>query len=73
MWMLKGTFYGVVAFVVFGLFFFFRKFPIRANSAIGLSMLRALTCGNPWFWATFVFVVCTGCVYARWLEEFPNR
>ncbi len=72
MWILKGTFFGMLAFVVFGLFFFFKKFPIRANTAISLSTLRYLTYGNPWFWATFVLMVCTGCVYARWLAEIRN-
>jgi|HubBroStandDraft_2_1064218.scaffolds.fasta_scaffold05986_3 hypothetical protein len=72
MWILKGAVFGVLAFVVFALFFFFTKYPIRTNSAISLSTLRYLTVQNPWFWTALVLMVCTGCVCARLLSEVRN-
>jgi hypothetical protein len=72
MWILKGTLFGVLAFVVFAFIFFFTKYPIRANTAISISTLRYLTVQNPWFWTALVFMVCTGCVCARLLSEIRN-
>lgn len=72
MWMVKGAFYGVFAFVVFALFFFFRKFPISTNKAISLGTLRHLTYGNPWFWAALVLMICAGCACARLFTEIRS-
>lgn len=69
MWILKGALFGVLAFVILVILFFFTKFPIRANAAISVSTLRYLTVHNPWFWTAFVFMICTGCVCARWFAE----
>lgn len=72
MWILRGTIYGAVAFVIFGLLFFFSKYPIRTNKAISLATLRYLTFGNPWFWAAFVLMVCTSVVCVRLWSEIHN-
>jgi hypothetical protein len=72
MWILKGTFYGLFAFVVFGLFFFFTKYPVRTDRAISVSTLRYLTVHNPWFWAVLVLMVFTGCACQRLLSEIRN-
>jgi hypothetical protein len=72
MWILRGTLFGVLAFMVFAFIFFFTKYPIRANTAISISTLQYLTVQNPWFWTALVFMVCTGCVCARLLSEIRN-
>ncbi len=71
MWILKGTFYGVIAFVVFGFIFFLSKFGLSTNKAVSLRTLEYLTIHNLWFWSAFVLMVCTGMVYARWMAEIP--
>jgi len=68
-WIIRGALYGVFAFVVFGLVFFFRRFPLNTSHAISKATLQYLTIHNPWCWATLVLMLCTGCVYARWLAE----
>jgi len=68
MWLLKGTIYGIVAFAFFGLIFFFSRFGFSTHKAFSLRTLEFLTIHNPWFWAAFVLMVCTGCVCARLLR-----
>lgn len=72
MWIFKGTLYGLFAFVVFGLYFFFTKYPVRTNSAISVNTLRYLTINNFWFWTVLVLMVCTGCACQRLLSEIRN-
>jgi hypothetical protein len=72
MWILKGTVFCVLAFVVFAIIFFFTKYPIRANTAISLSTLRYITIHNPWFWSVLALMICTGCACARLLAGIRN-
>ncbi|HEY6943647.1 MAG TPA: hypothetical protein VI431_00805 [Candidatus Acidoferrum sp.] len=71
MWILRGTLYGILAFVIFGLLFYIKKFSIRTNAAVSLRTLEYLTIHNLWFWAVFVLMICTGIAYARWMAEIP--
>ena len=69
MWILKGSTYGVLAFLVLGILFFVRRFSIRTNAATSLRTLQYLTIYNPWFWATLVLTICAGCVCAKWFAN----
>jgi hypothetical protein len=71
-WMLKGIFFGVLAFVIFSIAFFLAKFSFSTHKAVSLSTLRYLTIQNPWFWAVFVLMVCTACACARLFAEIRN-
>ena len=67
MLIIKGISYGAIAFLIFGLLFVLKKFPLSAHKAISLNTLKFLTIQNPWFWTVLVLTVITGCAYAKWL------
>jgi len=69
MWILKGTVYGGIAFVVFAVFFFISKFGINTTKAISVRTAQALTFHNPWFWTVCVLMIVTGVACARLLAE----
>jgi hypothetical protein len=46
MWVVKGSLFGIFAFVVFFIVFFVRRFSIRQNAAISVGTLRYLTVEN---------------------------
>lgn len=71
MWVFRGSAYGVLAFIIFGIFLYLKKFPIRANMAISLRTVEYLTIHNLWFWAAFALMICTGIVCARLFAEIP--
>lgn len=69
MWVLKGSMYGVLAFVALAILFFVRRFSIRTSAAVSLGTLEYLTIHNPWFWATLLLLICAGCVCAKWFAN----
>jgi hypothetical protein len=71
MWILKGTFLGLLPFAAFAVSFL-RNYQVR-EGRISLFALRYLTIQNPWFWAAFVLIVCTCCVCVRMFEIPRNR
>lgn len=71
MWILKGTFFGLLAFATFAVLFV-RNYQVR-DGRISLFALRYLTIQNPWFWAAFILMICTCCVCVRMLEIPRNK
>lgn len=71
MWILKGTFFGLLAFATFAVLFL-RNYQVR-DGRISLLALRYLTIQNPWFWTAFILMICTCCVCVRMLEIPRNK
>lgn len=66
MWILKGLFFGLLAFAAFALLFL-RNYQVR-KGRISILALGYLTVQNPWFWCALILMVCTCCVCVRMLE-----
>jgi hypothetical protein len=66
-WILKGAFLGLWAFV-FGtlVFLYFAVFRnSRPNMAVGVSVLAGYTTGNPLWWGALPVAIIAGCLVTR--------
>jgi len=68
-WIVKGVLLGLGVFVVGALVYLVSKlWPIEANKATSINLLRSLTIWNPWFWVGLIAALTVGCLIAKRLS-----
>jgi hypothetical protein len=65
MMILKSVLLGVVLFFIFSIAYLWYWIRPRAGLAISVTMLKALTIRDPFYWLVFVGMIGAGCMIVR--------